>query len=297
MNITKDELKDRIKRVEELASPCRLCPRVCGIDRKGGDIGFCRTGSTAKIYSYRCFKGEEPPISGRDGSGVIFFSHCTMRCAYCQNSRFSQDGEGYAVDPERLSKIMIHLKDQGCHNINLVTPTHYLPTILAALYLSRESLQDLPVVYNTSGFESKETLDILDGIIDVYLADMRYGDNEAASRFSQTPGYVEVNRAAIHEMYSQVGRLSIASDGAARKGLIIRHLVMPNQLANTDTVLNYISSHISMDLHISLMSQYLPIHKAEKIPEISRPITQEEYDAACALLTKYNLTNGWTQSL
>jgi putative pyruvate formate lyase activating enzyme len=239
--------------------------------------------------------GEEPPISGKNGSGVIFFSHCAMKCVYCQNFRFSQKGAGYDVTPDALSKIMLSLKDRGCHNVNLVTAAHYLPMILEALLLAREESFDLPVVYNTSGYESTGALEILDGVVDIYLANMRYSDNTLSLKYSNAADYADVNRKAVLAMYQQVGGLRSDGDGVGLSGMIIRHLVMPNLLKNTDETLRYISSHISKEAHVSLMSQYIPLYKAGDFPELSRKLTDAEYAAASNMLESYGLVNGWIQ--
>ncbi len=297
MRINKMEFKKRIERARRLAVPCRLCPRQCGVDRAKGEKGFCKAPYQAKVYSYRQYLGEEPPISGTKGSGVIFFSHCTMRCIYCQNFRFSQKCAGYNVDAEILCRIMLSLKERGCHNINLVTPSHYIHAILESLLLAKERSLNIPIVYNTSGYESEETLKLLEGVVDIYLANVRYSEDEASQVYSDTRDYVEVNRRAVSMMQNQVGRLVINSDGIAERGLIIRHLVIPNLLSNTAGALKYIAKSISKETYVSLMAQYLPLHKAKKKPEISRVVTQDEYEAACKLLNKYKLTNGWIQEL
>lgn len=295
MEIKKSALKNRIDKAYKLLTHCRLCPRKCGVDRTKNKIGFCGAGSSAKIYSYRRYLGEEPPISGTKGSGVIFFSHCTMKCIYCQNFKFSQHGAGYQVEKETLCKIMLSLKEGECHNINLVTPSHYLPVILESLLLAKEKSLNLPIVYNTSGYESKEVLELLNGVVDIYLTDMRYSDNRLARTYSMADDYVEINRKAVLAMYNQVGGLILNKDGLAEKGLIIRHLVLPNLLTNTEGVLKYIASYISKKTYISLMAQYLPLYRAKEFPEISRTITQKEYKMACSLLNKYNLRYGWVQ--
>lgn len=295
MKISRHELKNRIEGAYELARDCRLCPRRCGTNRTEGKIGFCRAGLPAKIYSYRQYLGEEPPISGTKGSGVIFFSHCTMKCIYCQNSKFSQLDAGYEVNGDVLYKIMLSLKEGGCHNINLVTPSHYLPTILESLLLAEERSLNIPIVYNTSGYESEEVLNLLNGVVDIYLADMRYSDNALSRIYSMVDDYVEVNRKAISIMYKQVGGLIINGDYTAKRGLIIRHLVLPNLLSNTKEILEYIANHISKKTYVSLMSQYIPLYKAKQSPQISRPITLKEYEGACALLERYDLHNGWIQ--
>ncbi len=218
-----------------------------------------------------------------------------MRCVYCQNFRFSQLGEGFTASGKTLEKIFLAQRDRGTHNINLVTPTHYLPDILDALCGTAEELGPLPIVYNTSGYESPEILELLNGVVDIYLADMRYGDNELAAKYSRAGDYVQINRKAIAIMKEQVGQLRMGEDGAAKRGLIIRHLVLPNHIKNTETVLEHIADHVSKDTHISLMSQYLPLHNAGNYPELGRALNEDEYKAACELLQKFGLHNGWTQ--
>jgi len=293
--INASELKNRLKRAKEIYKSCRLCPRSCEVDRTKNELGFCKAPLPAKIYSYRQYMGEEPPVSGINGSGVIFFSHCAMRCVYCQNYKFSQNGAGYPVSADILSRAMISLKMRGCHNINLVSPSHYLPEMLEALLLAKDSLVDTPIVYNTGGYESKEALELLDGVADIYLTDMRYNDNYLSQKYSMSGDYVDVNRSAVLIMHRQVGDLLIDQNGIAKRGLIIRHLVLPNLLYNTEGVIKYIAERLPKNTYISLMSQYLPLYKAKEYPQISRPITKEEYETACGLLEKYNLHNGWIQ--
>ncbi|MCM8793367.1 MAG: radical SAM protein, partial [Candidatus Omnitrophica bacterium] len=232
-------LKERINLFKQILKECVLCPRKCKINRLKGDLGFCRAGIGIKVFSYQVHFGEEPPISGENGSGAIFFSYCANRCIYCQNWKFSQLGEGREVSVQDLAKIMLELQEKGCHNINLVTPTHYLPQILESLEIAVEEGLSLPLVYNTSGYECVEILQLLEGIIDIYLPDMRYGDNEIAYRYSLMRNYVEINQMAIKEMYRQVGNL-VMKAGIARRGLIIRQLILPNNLAGTEKVMQFI---------------------------------------------------------
>ena len=297
MNISASDLKKRISLANDLMACCSLCPRRCGAKRFEGKTGFCGAGSRLKIYSYRQYLGEEPPISGTAGSGVIFLSNCTMRCAYCQNYRFSQLGKGYSVSPRVLCDIMISLQKRGCHNINLVTPSHHLPGLLEALYLVSESSLKIPIVYNSSGYECVEALGLLDGVVDIYLANMRYSDNKLALVYSETADYVEINQKAILSMHKQVGDLVATDSGIGTRGLIIRHLILPNLLHNSEGVLKFISESLPKKTYISLISQYLPLHKAKDHPELSRRITKEEYDTACAMLERYDLHYGWTQTL
>jgi putative pyruvate formate lyase activating enzyme len=239
--------------------------------------------------------GEEPAISGKRGSGTIFFSHCNLGCVYCQNYEFSQLGQGREYTIEQLALVMLNLQSSGCHNINLVTPTHVLPQILMSLQLAVAQGLKIPLVYNTSGYESVETIKLLEGIIDIYLADMRYADSVISQKLSRAIDYPSCNQAAIKEMHRQVKAAEFFSSGLMKRGLIIRHLVLPNHCSGTDKIMQFIAKEISEDTYISLMSQYLPYHKASNYPEISRRLKAEEYTEAKKILEKYNLTNGWIQ--
>ncbi len=273
---------------------CQICPRRCKANRLNGKTGFCKTGKLPKIYSFMPHHGEEPPISGVKGSGTIFFSHCNMGCVYCQNYEFSQSGAGREYTFEELAQVMLKLQALGCHNINLVTPTHVLPQILGALELAIPRGLKIPLVYNTSGYESPEIIKLLDSIVDIYLADSRYGDNSIAKELSLAADYVEFNQGALKEMYRQVG-IQIPADGLIKRGLIIRHLVLPNQVSATEKIMKFIAQELSEDTYISLMSQYLPYHKASAYPEINRRLKAAEYEEAKQILIRYHLLNGWIQ--
>ena len=290
------ELKRRIERAYAMLSQCRLCPRECGVDRLRGERGFCRAGAEPIVASWNVHPWEEPPISGTRGSGTIFFSGCTGRCLFCQNYPISQLGVGNTVSVQRLAEMMLELQDRGCHNINLVTPTHFVPQILAALELAIEGGLRLPLVYNTSGYERVETLQLLDGVVDIYLPDAKYADDETARRLSGFVRYVEANRAALREMFRQVGdELVLDGEGIARRGLIVRHLVLPEGLAGTPEVLRWIAENLSPRVHVSLMDQYFPAHKAVGHPVLGRKITAEEYAEALRAFEEAGLTNGWMQ--
>jgi putative pyruvate formate lyase activating enzyme len=239
--------------------------------------------------------GEEPPISGTHGSGTIFFSYCNMACVYCQNYEFSQLGQGREVDSEELAKSMLELEKMGCHNINLVTPTHVMPQILKALELAINKGLKIPLVYNTGGYELAEIIKLLDGIVDIYLPDMRYADKVMALRYSNAKDYSEYNQKAVKEMQRQVGVAEIDAEGIIKRGLIIRHLVLPDNISGTDKIMKFISEEISKDTYISLMSQYCPYYKASQFKEISRRITSQEYEEAKQLMNKHGLYNGWIQ--
>jgi putative pyruvate formate lyase activating enzyme len=249
------------------------------------------------VSSFNLHHGEEPPLSGWKGSGTIFFTHCNLRCVFCQNYPISHFGHGNQTDAKGIAEMMIELQEDGAHNINLVTPSHVVPWIIEAVSMARDQGLRLPLVYNSSGYDSFEELKLLDGIIDIYLPDMKYNDNDAAKMLSNAPDYVEKNRAAIKEMYRQVGDLQTDDTGIALRGLIIRHLVLPEGLAGTEEVMQFIASEISQQTAISLMSQYFPAHKAHDFPQITRRISEAEYLLAEQAMEKAGLTEGWRQGI
>ena len=270
---------------------CTLCPRRCGVDRTKGQLGFCR--QQDRIFAARAAAHywEEPVISGSFGSGAVFFSGCTLKCCFCQNGVISQENLGKDVSIEHLREIFLKLIDDGVQNINLVTPTHFLPSILPAL----TPKLPVPVVYNCGGYESVETLRKLDGLIDIYLPDMKYSDAALAAKLSAAPDYVETAKAAIREMYRQVGSAAI-EDGIMQKGMIVRHLILPGCIDNSLGVLDWFSeSFPDGDVLFSLMSQYVPMGKAKQLPPLNRPITEEEYDAVLSYLDLLEIKNGYTQ--
>jgi putative pyruvate formate lyase activating enzyme len=289
------KLKSIIEEAFKMLESCCICPRECKVNRLNDKKGFCRIGLKPKLCSFMPHHGEEPPISGTRGSGAIFFSGCNMSCLYCQNYEFSQLDEGREVEFEELATFMLQLQALGCHNINLVTPTHIIPQILKSLELAIPKGLKIPVVYNTGGYELPEMIKLLDGIVDIYLPDMRYADNEMAIKYSSAPKYPRFNQAALKEMHRQVGVAEIDEEGIIRKGIIIRHLVLPNNISGTDKIMRFIAEELSKDTYISLMSQYSPCYKADQFQEISRRITEQEYEVALAGMEKYGLYNGWTQ--
>ena len=294
--VSSDELNKRIESAYALLESCRVCPRECGVNRlKNDKLGFCRSGLNPVVSSASPHHGEEPPLSGTRGSGTIFFTNCNLKCVYCQNYPISQMGNGVERTPGELACQMLTLQEQGCHNINLVTPTHFAPQILKALGIAKERGFNLPIVYNTSGYDSVETLRLFDGIVDIYLPDMRYSDDAAGMKYSIAPQYPEVNRAAVREMYRQVGNLEVGADGIAKRGLIVRHLILPHGLSGTESVMKFLSEEISRDVYISLMSQYFPAYKANEFRELGRRITADEYDDAYRIMQRYGLENGWVQ--
>jgi len=293
--LSDEEWEDRIGKARDMLSPCRLCPRECGVDRPTGEKGVCRAGAAAQVSSYNDHHGEEPPLSGFKGSGTIFFTHCNLRCVFCQNYPISHLGHGDVVTAEALARMMLQLQKRGCHNINFVTPTHMMPFILEALPIAVGQGLDAPLVYNCGGYESLGALELLDGIVDIYLPDMKYNDDETAKRFSDAPDYVERNRAAIKEMHRQVGDLVTDELGIARRGLIIRHLVLPQGMAGSRGVLEFIANEVSKNTAISLMRQYFPAYKAPEHHELSRSITAEEYEEAARAMRELEIKQGWRQ--
>jgi putative pyruvate formate lyase activating enzyme len=279
----------------DLYKNCSLCPRACRVDRTKGKLGFCHAPSEIAIATYMVHRFEEPPISGCNGSGTIFFSFCTGRCIYCQNYLFSRGKRAKFISIKKLSEIMIELESRGCHNINLVTPTHYTPSIIEALTLARKNGLSVPIVYNTSGYEAMETLRLLDGYIDIYLPDAKYSDNELAREHCGFIDYFKYNLTALKEMYRQVGNLKTDAMGIATKGLIIRHLVLPGYLDNTKGVIENIYKIISNQVCLSLMNQYSPIKQVADHPFLKRRLQYEEYDKAKDILHSFKFDNGWIQ--
>ncbi len=290
------ELARRADTALRLTEECRLCPRNCRVNRISGRRGFCRSGARARVYKFKVHHGEEPPISGIRGSGIVFFSGCTLRCSYCQNAPMSHRNRGTDLSAERLADVFLFLQNCGCHNLNLVTATHFLYPVLRALDLAVERGLHLPIVWNTSGYETPQLLRLLDGVVDIYLPDMKYADPQAARKYSTAPDYPAVNLAAVEEMFRQVGHLRIDREGAARRGLIIRHLVLPHGLAGTERIMRLIADRISRRVHVSLMSQYLPVWSARQDPLLNRRVTESEYWRAVRALQQAGLSRGWTQT-
>ena len=281
-------------------SHCDICPRKCGVNRLKGEKGFCRTGALPIVSSYCKHMGEEPPISGTCGAGTIFFGYCNLNCVFCQNYQISQPEDeikDHEVSIERLADIMIVLQEDGCHNIDLVTPSHCVPQIVAAIDIAAEKGLVIPIVYNTNAYDSLDTLRELDGIVDIYLPDLKYASEKNAKLYSKAPDYPDVAKKAISEMWRQAGPLETDENGIAEKGIIIRHLLLPNFLDGPKECLNWISDEISMFAHVSLMSQYYPEFKAFDYPELSRTLSEKEYKKALTILDDAGLSEGWNQDL
>ncbi len=287
----------RVREAYRRLKSCDLCPHDCGVNRLAGERGACGAGAHPRIASANVHRGEEPPISGTRGSGTIFLSGCSLKCRFCQNFPISQLGNGEDLTTAKLTQRMLKLQRQRVHNINFVTPTHYLPQILAALYLAIPQGFNLPIVWNSSGYEKVDVLRLLDGVVDIYLPDMKYAASEPANDISGAPGYPDINRGAVSEMLRQVGHLKVDGDGIAVKGLIIRHLVLPEGRAGSRETLYWIAEHLGTETHVALMSQYFPAHVARKTSGIDRTLTAREYDAAVEALEEAGLENGWVQEL
>jgi putative pyruvate formate lyase activating enzyme len=271
------ELGERAEAAWELLKGCTVCPQNCPRDRTRGLTGACHSGTEIIVGSWNVHRREEPPISGTGGAGTIFFGGCQARCSYCQNFWLSQQGHGIRIGPERLAEMMLYLQRKGVHNIDMVTPTHFVPQILQALVIAAGKGLHIPLVYNCAGYEHVHTLKLLDGIVDIYLPDAKYADNKNAVRTSKMHHYVEFNRAALKEMYRQVGGLVLDEHGIAVRGLLVRHLVMPNDHAGTKEVLAWLAKNLGADIGLSVMDQYFPAFKAFNDPDLSRRLWWREY--------------------
>ena len=285
------ELASRARTARLHLADCDLCARYCQVDRLAGLEGaVCRTGERASVASYGAHHGEEDCLRGWAGSGTIFFGWCNLRCVFCQNWDISQKGIGHEVDAEALADMMLDLQERGCHNINLVSPSHVVAQIVAALSIAAARGLRLPLVYNTGGYDSVEALRLLDGIVDIYMPDMKYADSGLARKYSKVRDYVAANRLAVKEMHRQVGDLVIDERGIAQRGLLVRHLVLPGNIAGTEEVLAFLAAEVSRDTYVNLLDQYRPCYRADEYPEIDRPVSVAEYDAALAAAARHGIT-------
>jgi len=293
------ELEKRAQRLNSRLASCDICPRKCGVNRLEGETKFCHSGSLPIVASYCDHHGEEPVLSGTRGSGTIFFGNCNLRCIYCQNHQISQNylyQKKNEVSTQRLAEMMLYLQERlGCHNINLVSPSHFVPQIIEALLYAIPSGLNVPLVYNTNSYDSLETIKELDGVIDIYLPDLKYSDDNIAKALSQAPEYVRHSRDAIKEMWRQVGGLKADEAGIAISGVIVRHLILPEGLAGSRDSLSWLAKEVSTRITISAMSQYHPQHKAYNHPKLSRGITSAEYSEVLEIMDELGLENGWRQ--
>ena len=274
------KLAERIAEAQESLSPCRVCPRRCKVDRLSDEKGICQTGAKAVVSSYAPHFGEESPLVGSGGSGTIFFTHCNLLCLFCQNYEISHLGQGLETDAGQLASMMVSLQRQGCHNINFVTPSHVVPQILTALPKAIEKGLTVPLVYNSSGYDSPETLKFLEGIIDIYMPDFKFWNRESAKRYAKAPDYPEVAQKAILEMHRQVGDLVMDDEGVAVKGLLVRHLVMPGSLEETREILRFLAREVSVGTYVNVMDQYRPCGEAYQCAPIDRRLSSDEYQEA-----------------
>lgn len=272
-------LKKKTKEAFDRLSNCHLCPRNCGVDRTAGETGVCKTGIRAVVASYAPHFGEEAPLVGAHGSGTIFFTHCNLLCCFCQNYDISHEGNGIEVSKSHLAKIMLHLQNLGCHNINFVTPSHVIPQILASLEVAVENGLNVPLVYNTGSYDNVDSLKLLDGIFDIYMPDFKFWDEKVSKEICSATDYPEIARNAVKEMFRQVGDLVI-ENGIAKRGLLIRHLVMPDEMAGTREIMRFLSKEISENTYVNIMPQYRPCGDAFNNPNLSRSITQKEFEDA-----------------
>ncbi len=274
---------------------CELCPFKCKVNRKEGILGKCRAGKDLKIGLYSLHFDEEPCISGNSGSGTVFFSNCNLKCVFCQNYEISSKEYGEIITVERLAEIFLELQNKNANNINLVTPTPYIYQIIEAIKIAKERGLKIPILYNTSGYENVKTLKLLEGYIDIYLPDFKYADNDLAKRLSKTDRYFEIVTEAVKEMYRQVGVPKLDKNGIIQKGLIIRHLILPNHVDNTKKVLKWIDENLDREIYVSIMAQYFPCFKAKENSDINRKISKYEYEEVEKFLYSLDIENGYMQ--
>jgi putative pyruvate formate lyase activating enzyme len=294
------ELEARAKKALDILRSCNSCPHDCRVDRTLGKLGTCVSGALPIVSSYTPHFGEEPVLSGTRGAGNIFFGNCNLKCVFCQNHEISQsyDTERYnCVSYERLAEIMLELQANGCHNIGLVSPSHFSASIIPSIHIAAQNGLHLPIIYNTNGYDSVDMLKLYDGIIDIYLPDIKYGNNGYAKTYSKIDNYFDKAKEALKEMYRQVSDKMVYDGDVVVRGMIIRHLVLPNDLADSEPVFQFIAEELSPDVYISLMSQYNPAHKAYKDVLLNRRIRESEYERVINLMEKYGLHNGWLQDL
>lgn len=287
------ELQQRVQEAYAHLAACDLCGWSCRVDRLAGKLGVCKTGVQARLASYGPHHGEEDPLRGWRGSGTIFFARCNLRCQYCQNYDISQSDAGELVEPQELALVMLELQSFGCHNINLVSPSHVVAPILAAVLIAAQAGLRLPLVYNTGGYDSPAALRLLDGVVDIYMPDMKYASEQIARHYSKIPHYPQVNQAAVREMHRQVGDLQIGPDGLARRGLLVRHLVLPNGLAGTAQIVRFLAEQVSPNTYLNLMAQYRPCWNVrqypQQFPRLNRTLRREEYEEAVRLAREAGL--------
>lgn len=276
---------------------CEICPHRCKVDRTNNQIGRCKSKDTVKIAKFSIHKFEEPCISGKNGSGTVFFSNCNLSCEFCQNYEISQKGYGKEITIEELADIFIKQQENKVNNINLVSPTSYAIQIIEAIKMAKKKGLNIPIIYNTNGYENISTIKLLKGYIDVYLPDLKYAENDLGKKYSKVENYFEIASSAIKEMYNQVGKIEFDEEGLIKKGVIIRHLILPNHIENSKKVLSWINSNLPKDIFVSIMAQYFPTYNAKKIKDLNRKITKNEYKRIEEFLYSLDIENGYIQDI
>ncbi|MGF7058379.1 radical SAM protein [Brassicibacter mesophilus] len=285
------ELMKKVNILNKMLEECVLCPHQCKVNRKKGERGYCRTLENPIVSGAQPHFGEEQELIGNYGSGTIFFSHCNLGCVFCQNYEISHCGEGEEVSVNRLAAMMIYLKNKGCHNINLVSPSHIVPQIVEAIFIASQNGLDIPIVFNSNGYDLTDTIGLLDGIVDIYMPDIKFSDDNVAFKYLGVKDYYSIAKNAVIEMYKQVGNLKTDQNGIAYRGLLIRHLVMPYNIAGTEKIMQFISDKLSKDTYVNIMAQYYPSYKAHDIERLKRRITLDEYEAAVNAAKEAGLRN------
>ncbi|MGK7344930.1 MAG: radical SAM protein [Candidatus Nitrospinota bacterium M3_3B_026] len=287
------ELQKRAEKLVAIMKRCELCARKCHVNRLKGELGVCRAPAELMVSSVFPHFGEEPELVGRYGSGTVFLTHCNLRCIFCQNYEISHLGQGSFISPEELADLMIGLQNRGCHNINFVTPTHYAARIVESLDIAAGMGLELPVVWNCGGYENVDVIRLLDGIVDIYMPDIKYSSREAAREYSAAPDYPKVVKDVVKEMHRQVGDLDVDFRGIARRGLLVRHLVMPNDAAGSEEIFRFLAEEVSKNTYVNIMDQWRPLYKAGRHERINRPITSAEHKAAVEAARRHGLSRGF----
>ena len=286
-----------MERKLELLKKCEICPHKCKVDRTNNKIGICKSKDTVKIAKFSLHKYEEPCVSGKNGSGTVFFSNCNLKCVFCQNYEISQLGKGTEIAIEQLANIFIKLQEMKANNINLVSPTSYAVQIIEAIKIAKNNGLEIPIIYNSNGYENIDTIRLLNGYIDIYLPDLKYADDELAKKYSKIDNYFEIATNAIKEMYEQVGGVVLDEKGLIKKGVIVRHLILPNNIENSKKVLNWINENLPKDIFVSIMAQYFPTYKATEETDLNRKLNRKEYERIIKYFDKLNIENGYIQEI
>lgn len=296
LNLSESKFVEKIEKLYQILESCSLCPRKCGANRLKGEKGSCNSGARLKVSSIGPHFGEESPLVGRRGSGTVFLTNCNLHCVFCQNYDISQLGRGDFITPQKLASRILNLQRRGCHNINFVTPTHFASQLVKTIMLAVQGGLKVPIVWNCGGYESPEVIKLLEGIVDIYMPDFKYGRNQNSSRYSEAPEYFTKAKEVIKEMHKQVGDLKVR-DGIAKRGLLIRHLVLPNNIAGSEKVLQFIAQQISTDSYVNIMDQYRPSYRADEYQELARHPTREEFIQIIETAKNLGLYRGFNPSI